>query len=757
MSSTDYSSYIEQDSGDPTSADGLPTYKDLAAQNGPNSRFGRWRGWIEKRAAERYNDITSEERVRRRERGWGNEEMYGSEDFEDYPAIPTITNEPPTPSAMALHIETDNLRNFHLSERSRPKSSPPLPPLPSVSRKLAPTHLRMHNFGSRFLPHATTPIRCLLPILEGRLLLVGHDEGLSVLDMYPSSDDTRVSVKGPEEAQSRAIWTGEGVFQMSLLEMETDARGTPQGVVLALVGRETDSPSSSKDPESSRVLRMYNLASLVSLAKWAVTQKGVRPLDLRRPSNWQAQQTPPKRHRPQNSIARGLKNLIDSPGNHHIPEPHSSSYQALLSPSSSDPSVINKRRSRSTSPAGRADSFDAANWDMIDELPLRWATDFVPLATQGSRLSTCSVISYALWGNEDRSRDRGGRLLAIATKSNIFLYETPKGERAFHFSKEFYTPLVPRNITFFQQSVTDVARAFSDSGYKHTSHRRTDSSNTARETQRYSIASPVTINYGTQLSIFAIFDKKAGWIRLADSAVGEVELYDDSLYGLNREVTTPTSHRKSRMSMDTSSIGKWIPPALCELPVSAPGTSLQAMKLIMLTRGKRTHILPNPLPTNYFSIPPLRSLTWRNTPTELVARIFDGSEPDMDGFSTPAYLQLISLGELGIEVQEISLPSLLGKGKGKARAADDSFYAEEDTGGDAGFLCAGGYWDRQHTTYSSLNRSYSTLSTMSNISIDSTQLEREKGFYCWCRKGLEDFRVFWLGGSLTADYEDEEQ
>jgi hypothetical protein len=30
---------------------------------------------------------------------------------------------------------------------------------------------------------------------------------------------------------------------------------------------------------------------------------------------------------------------------------------------------------------------------------------------------------------------RGGQLLAVATKNNILLYETPKGERAFRFVK----------------------------------------------------------------------------------------------------------------------------------------------------------------------------------------------------------------------------------------------------------------------------------------------------------------------------------
>lgn len=69
---------------------------------------------------------------------------------------------------------------------------------------------------------------------------------------------------------------------------------------------------------------------------------------------------------------------------------------------------------------------------MVDDFPLRWATDFVPLAT--SRLENTSIISYALWTDENR-KARGGRLLAVATRNNILLYETPKGERAFIFVK----------------------------------------------------------------------------------------------------------------------------------------------------------------------------------------------------------------------------------------------------------------------------------------------------------------------------------
>jgi hypothetical protein len=59
---------------------------------------------------------------------------------------------------------------------------------------------------------------------------------------------------------------------MSILEAEDTGEGTPQGVVLLLVGPEPDSPT-GKDQESLRTLRMYNLGSLISLAKWAVAQK----------------------------------------------------------------------------------------------------------------------------------------------------------------------------------------------------------------------------------------------------------------------------------------------------------------------------------------------------------------------------------------------------------------------------------------------------------------------------------------------------
>jgi hypothetical protein len=131
------------------------------------------------------------------------------------------------------------------------------------------------------------------------------------------------------------------------------------------------------------------------------------------------------------SLARGLRSLIDSPNAGSSSE--QSSYQNLLSPKSS--AAASTSRPTSPRPSTPRQSSDDSTWDMVDDLPLRWATDFVPLAAAGSRLLNASVHSYALWNHDDLIPGRGGRLLAIITKSNILLYETPKGERAFRFAK----------------------------------------------------------------------------------------------------------------------------------------------------------------------------------------------------------------------------------------------------------------------------------------------------------------------------------
>ncbi|KAH7931183.1 hypothetical protein BV22DRAFT_1101159 [Leucogyrophana mollusca] len=747
-----YDSYVygaEQDQPELGSGD-LPTYDDLAAHSGPNSRFGRWRGWIEKRAAERYADISTEDLQRRRERGWGNETTEET--------IPVINEPRARATSMPLRLRI----NADLPAVPTPDPDPdPDPsllqpttgPSPLPGELLSPTHLRLHQFGSRFLPHCTSPIRCLLPLQSDRLLLIGHDRGLSVLNMYPQewAETGGIMQKGPDEAQSRPIWTGEAVYQLSILEYEDAGDGPAQGVVLALVGPDVD-PSSASHQESVRTLRMYNLASLTSLAKWTIAQRGTRPLDLRRPSDWHPQQTP-KKHRPASSITRGLRSLMVESPTRTIPT--QTSFQSLL------PTGEQRARRKSTSA-----SMDST-WDVLDDLdlPLRWAADYVPLAGANSRMSSSSVISYALWQEGGRYNHRA--LLAVATKSNIYLYETPKGERAFHFVKEFYTPIQPRSLVFVQQSVQDIFRSPSDvgplrttGGYGHNRVASTESSFSLYN-PRNSLVAPVNVTYAAQPAIFVIFDKKAGVIRIADAAVTEIEMYDtggsaSSSSSSVRDTLTASSSRRSRMSVDFAAMkemskGLWVLPSKAELPATRslyPGADSRSVYL--LTRGKQTHIVPSPLPASVATTPPLYTITWKSHPSSVSPRVCKPPRSSSSEEPPSPFLQLVGMGEDGIEVHEVPL-SLLSKGKGKATGTSlsEPVYAQSFIG-EAGYLVSGGHWHRPPHGPPQLSRTQSATSIASFESLETeeivSKLKEEQGVYGWWRKDVEDWRIFWAGG-----------
>jgi len=112
------------------------------------------------------------------------------------------------------------------------------------------------------------------------------------------------------------------------------------------------------------------------------------------------------------------------------------SYQAMLQASS----VMSRKAEFRRSSQERQTPVDPG-WDVIEDLPLRWATDYVPLAVPGSRLMNASVLTYALWRNDDQPR--GSALLAVAIKSAVLLYESPKGERAFRYVKVSPPPKPP--------------------------------------------------------------------------------------------------------------------------------------------------------------------------------------------------------------------------------------------------------------------------------------------------------------------------
>ncbi|PCH40941.1 hypothetical protein WOLCODRAFT_99593 [Wolfiporia cocos MD-104 SS10] len=752
---------------DEQGGDDLPTYDDLAAQHGPNSRFGRWRQWIEKRAAERYADVTPEEYQRRRARGWGEgidnpgHAPHTSSSVERGQALaspetqlnihnafsdPTWEQLPP--GLQQLHINTDfSTSTLPVSPLGR--TSGPSPPAALIPENVFPSHLKLYQFGSRFLPHATAPIRCLLPILNDEILLIGHDGGLSVLDMFPREwADEGLTEKGPADAEAKPIWEGEVVYQMSVLEAESTGQGTPQGVVLALVGPTAD--SATKEQEGMRTLRMYNLASLVSLGKWAIAQKGHRPLNLRAPfAAGKHQQN--KKHGKQGSLTKGLKSLvIDAP----IAQPQSPS-DSLSEPQASYSALAEQpmyTKPLPPRPSERSDSVGSqSSWDVVDDLPLLWAAHYAPLASAGSRLHNTSVLFYELYQNETQ-RARGGALLAVATKSNILLYEAPKGERAFHLVKEFYTPLTARSITFVHQSVLEVmSRSSSDAAA------RPGSSSSQRHTRIVSLNMNAQ-RYSHQLSLFVVFDKKAGLIRIADSAVSEVDLFEES-NGLTQLLTasnvgSPTINRKSRASWDGRAFarehkGVWVPPVKFDIPASSNYSLARSMYI--LTRGKQSHIVPNPLPPSISAVPPYRILLWSFHPTHISCRVHLPSMDDVQG--PPPFLQVIAFGEDGLEVQELPLSSLNEQHrKGKRREQDAVVAQSSSIGGDTGFLCTGGHWSQPlhpNLTRSDTMESYDSATSFESLSSETMaeKMQAHQGIYGWVRKGVEDFRVFWVGGT----------
>lgn len=128
-----------------------------------------------------------------------------------------------------------------------------------------------------------------------------------------------------------------------------------------------------------------------------------------------------RHHKSKQSLARGLKHLrLDSSLNTGHPS-------AGISPS------IHSRLPGRSSTADSAISVDSS-WDVVEDLPLRWATDYVPLAAPGTRLFGTSVQCYDMW-RDPIERSRGVAYLAVVVKSNILLYHAPKGERAFRFVK----------------------------------------------------------------------------------------------------------------------------------------------------------------------------------------------------------------------------------------------------------------------------------------------------------------------------------
>ncbi|KAG8802115.1 hypothetical protein FRB91_010667 [Serendipita sp. 411] len=718
----------------------LPTYGDLEEQerSNPNSRFGRWRSWIEKRAAERYNDMTEEERFRQRERGWGE-------------SIDTDVTDQAPPSMAAIASPT----SAQLS-----------------AQRIGDTRLSIYEFGSRFIPHSASPIRSLISLLDDRYLLLGGPDGLGFLDVFPENQlmaaDSDSIVHPLEGAKRRDIWTGEAIYQMEVVESYSDHQGGLQGVLLALVGPD----ETEQDKDSIRSVRMYNMASVYSLVRWMASHPDAKPLAIHPPKGWTHQHSTSRRlqRHGTHNITKSLKNMVIDPQNGRPMTP------TVSTSSLKSPSIASER-----SPPKHQETQDSAeSWDMVDtveDLPLRWATDYVNLAGTGSRLASTSVLFFELWRNEGINA-RGTSMLAVATKTSILLYETPKGERSFRFIKEFYTPIPAKSANFIQQTNQDTIRAtpVHPEGERLRKERpvsRTYDGSVTSSPRARRISTPGDSSYGSQLSLFVIFEKKAGLIRIVDSSVSELELWDDGgrppspIHTLSSPTSIHSLHSASvirRSIQDNLTFGKdkspWYPLVTMEIPYpndSNPPSFNASKTILIISRGTQSHILDSPLRMPMGNYPPLRVVRWHTMPFNITARLsmVEGKEPR---------LQLVAFSDRGIEVAETTVDFLFrppdlgqtdGKGKGKNKSisvlSEPLVRAQHLSLETTKYLVRGGLWHTLDMTSGQPELKSPVSSVGEAPSLTISRLEKGQGIYACVQRGLEDYRVLWLGDEALAD------
>jgi hypothetical protein len=176
-----------------------------------------------------------------------------------------------TPNDSSLHTPTDGDLQHNESTTSSVQASHSHAGTLSMAfsssqqpSHLSPTPVSYHPLGSKFIPHLSSKPLCMLPILGARLVLVGTADGLYVLDPSQAGG-----------ARARCLWTGVGVRELRVVGVEKDDAGgtrTPRGGVVGVTCKDEDEEGGDGE------VRVWQLGSLVSLARWVASQE-VGPLE----------------------------------------------------------------------------------------------------------------------------------------------------------------------------------------------------------------------------------------------------------------------------------------------------------------------------------------------------------------------------------------------------------------------------------------------------------------------------------------------
>ncbi|KAI8442715.1 hypothetical protein BY996DRAFT_6428931 [Phakopsora pachyrhizi] len=307
--------------------DQLPSYSELRAQEG--HRFGRWRGWIEKRAVER-----EEERNLQRREAELQGRTYGTSwdlpncqsTIESHNASPNDSEDNYTstpvyrkPSIISARNENEAFQTGHNPlNHTFTGQSPGLGSSAGLHVEPGPGAVRLtpstsiYNIGSRFLPQFPSQPLCAIPLptransrirtghsIE-RFLLIGTINGLYVCDLFPSLSNTvKTDLIFSSDSRIYQIWEGLAVHQLEValedfqLESNVDGQShganpniTP-GIVIALTSQNHGSTLNSSSETASKSVKMWPLQSLINLVKFRAFSQSSECLDLREkaPSN----------------------------------------------------------------------------------------------------------------------------------------------------------------------------------------------------------------------------------------------------------------------------------------------------------------------------------------------------------------------------------------------------------------------------------------------------------------------------------------
>jgi hypothetical protein len=110
---------------------------------------------------------------------------------------------------------------------------------------------------------------------------------------------------------------------------------------------------------------------------------------------------------------------------------------------------------------------------------------------------------------------------------------------------------------------------------------------------------------------------------------------------------------------------------------------------------------------------------------------------------------MMGVGEDGVEILELGLGFMsLGRSNGKGKQRQEYVNrVVESVGANSGFLCEGGDWEQDPLR--SKAQVSPTSSVAPNFPDASIEERKGQGVYCWSMKDHSDWRVFWLGGSLS--------